>query len=67
MFENFIASITDALYSYILIILLVAGGIYFTLRTKFVQFRLLKEQIKAVTEKPTDGKGVSSFQSFKRL
>ncbi|MBE6795168.1 MAG: alanine:cation symporter family protein [Ruminococcaceae bacterium] len=64
MFENFIASITDALYSYILIILLVAGGIYFTLRTKFVQFRLLKEQIKAVTEKPTDGKGVSSFQAL---
>lgn len=67
MFENFIASITDALYSYILIILLVTGGISFTLRTKFVQFRLIKEQIKAFTEKPTDGKGVLSFQSFKRL
>ncbi len=64
MFENFIASINDALYSYILIILLVLGGIYFTIRTKFVQFRLIKEQIKAVTEKPTDGKGVSSFQAL---
>lgn len=64
MFENFIASINDALYSYILIILLVAGGIYFTVRTNFAQFRLLKEQIKAVTEKPTDGKGVSSFQAL---
>lgn len=64
MFEQFIASISDALYSYILIIILVLGGIYFTVRTKFVQFRLLKEQIKAVTEKPTDGKGVSSFQAL---
>ncbi len=64
MFEEFIASINDALYSYILIILLVAGGIYFTIRTRFAQFRLLKEQIKAVTEKPTDGKGVSSFQAL---
>lgn len=64
MFENFISSLNDALYSYILIILLVVGGIYFTVRTKFVQFRLLKEQIKAVTEKPTDGKGVSSFQAL---
>ncbi len=64
MFGNFIASINDALYSYILIILLVAGGIYFTIRTRFAQFRLFKEQIKAVTEKPTDGKGVSSFQAL---
>ncbi len=64
MFENFIANLNDALYSYILIILLVVGGIYFTVRTKFVQFRLLKEQIKAVTEKPKDGKGVSSFQAL---
>lgn len=64
MFEKFIASTSDALYSYILIIILVLGGIYFTVRTRFVQFRLLKEQIKAVTEKPTDGKGVSSFQAL---
>lgn len=64
MFENFIASIDDALYSYILVILLVAGGLYFTVRTRFAQFRLFKEQIKAVTEKPSDGKGVSSFQAL---
>lgn len=64
MFENFIASINNALYSYVLIILLVAGGLYFTIRTRFAQFRLLKEQIKAVTEKPADSKGVSSFQAL---
>ncbi len=64
MLENIIASINDALYSYILIIVLVLGGLYFSLRTGFVQFRLLKEQFRAVTEKPTDGKGVSSFQAL---
>ena len=64
MFENFISSINDALYSYILIIVLLLGGLYFTIRTRFAQFRLFKEQIKAVTEKPTDGKGVSSFQAL---
>ena len=64
MLENFIASINDALYSYVLIIVLVLGGIYFTIRTRFAQFRLLKEQVKAVTEKPADGKGVSSFQAL---
>ena len=61
--NNAIAVTNDALYSYILIILLVLGGLYFTFRTKFVQFRLLKEQFKAVTEKPDD-KGVSSFQAL---
>lgn len=64
MFEQIVSSVNNALYSYILIILLVLGGLVFTFRTKFAQFRLFKEQIKAVTEKPTDGKGVSSFQAL---
>ena len=34
--------INDALYGYILIILLVVGGIYFTVRTRGAQFRLLR-------------------------
>lgn len=64
MFSDFISTINDALYSYILIIILVIGGLYFTFRTKFVQFRLLKEQFREVTEKPADGSGVSSFQAL---
>ena len=64
MLENFISNLNDALYSYILIVLLVLGGLFFTIKTKFVQFRLFKEQIKAVTEKPSDRKGVSSFQAL---
>ncbi len=64
MFEKLIASISNALYSYILVILLVAGGLYFTFRTKFVQFRLIKEQFRAVTEKPGEKSDVSSFQAL---
>lgn len=64
MLDNIIASINDALYSYILIIILILGGIYFSIRTKFVQFTLFKEQIKAVIEKPADKSGVSSFQAL---
>lgn len=64
MLNNFISTINDVLYSYVLIIILVLGGLYFTFRTKFVQFRLLKEQFRAVIEKPADGKGVSSFQAL---
>ncbi len=64
MIENIISNVNDYLYTYILIILLVCGGIYFTVRTKFAQFTLFKEQIRAVTEKPNDKGGVSSFQAL---
>lgn len=60
---NVIDLTNDALYSYVLIILLVLGGIYFTVRTRFAQFRLLGQQFKAVTEK-TDKNSVSSFQAL---
>ncbi|MBO5265960.1 MAG: alanine:cation symporter family protein [Ruminiclostridium sp.] len=62
--ENIVSAVSDALYSYILIILLLLGGIYFTVRTRFAPFRLFKEQLRSVTEKPKDGKSVSSFQAL---
>lgn len=62
--SEIISFISNALYSYVLIIILVLAGLYFTLRSRFAQFRLLGQQIKAVTEKPTDGKSVSSFQAL---
>lgn len=71
MFENLINSlnniataVNDALYGYILIIMLVAGGLFFTIRTRFAQFLLFGQQIRSVTEKPADGKSVSSFQAL---
>lgn len=64
MLDKIVTNINDALYTYILIILLAFCGIYFTIRTKFAQFRLLKQQINAVIEKPTDGSNVSSFQAL---
>ena len=63
MLDKIISGVNDALYSYILIIILVLGGLYFTFRTKFAQFRLFKSQIKSVMEKP-DKNGVSSFQAL---
>ena len=63
-FEKMIAAANDALYGYILIIVLIVGGLYFTVRTRGAQFRLFGAQIGAVTEKPKDGNGVSSFQAL---
>lgn len=67
MFNNLLASLNDFLYSYILIFLLVAAGIYFSIRTKFAQFRLISDAIKALKEKAENndnGKSVSSFQAL---
>ena len=64
MFEQLISDVNNALYGYILIILLVLCGLYFTVRSRFAQFRLFPQQLKCVGEKPKDKKGISSFQAL---
>lgn len=59
-----LASINDFLYVYILVFLLGGAGIYFTLKTKGVQFRLLKEGLRTLTEKKASQNGISSFQAL---
>ena len=62
--SNIISEISNFMYSYLLIILLLLVGLYFTLRTKFVQLRLLPEAIKVVSEKKGDKKSVSAFEAL---
>lgn len=66
--ENIVANINNFMYSYLLIYMLVGIGLFFTIRTKFVQFRLLPEMFRVITEKAPVGKdgkkGISSFQAF---
>lgn len=64
MFAEFIGSVNTVFYSFILIILLVGGGLYFTVRTRGAQFTMVREQLRVVMEKPADGKGVSSFAAL---
>ncbi len=63
-FSELVSWISTAMYSYILIIMLLAVGFYFTFRSKFVQFRLLGESIRVVSEKPKDENAVSAFQAL---
>lgn len=63
MLAEIISTLNDWLYTYILVILLLAAGAYFTLRTRFVQFRLFGEAFRVLREK-THGDGVSSFQAL---
>lgn len=64
MLGTFISTLSDWLYTYVLVILLIAAGLYFTLRTKFVQLRLFAESIRVVGERPKDKGAVSSFQAL---
>ena len=63
-FAGLIANISNFMYSYLLIILLLAAGIYFTCRSKFVQLRLLGESIRVVGEKSDDKHAVSAFEAL---
>ena len=44
-----------------LAVLLIAGGLYFTFRTKFIQIRLFIESLRVIGEKPRNKSGISSF------
>ena len=66
--QHIINSVNNILWTYILIAMLIGCAVYFTWRTRFVQFRNLREMLRLLTEgapKSNDGKRqVSSFQAF---
>lgn len=62
--QNFLSILNEFLYSNILILLLVITGLYFSIKTKFVQFRLFPEGIRLLKEKSEHEDGVSSFQAL---
>lgn len=64
MFNNLLNTINNYLYSNLLIILLVFTGLFFSIRTRFIQIRMLKEGLKLLGEKNKDTKGISSFQAL---
>ncbi|MBE6631464.1 MAG: sodium:alanine symporter family protein [Ruminococcaceae bacterium] len=66
---DIVCKVNEYLSSYILIILLIAVGLYFTIRTRFVQVRCFGEGLKKVFGNiklfgKKDGKGMSSFQAL---
>ncbi|MDW4526810.1 alanine/glycine:cation symporter family protein [Rossellomorea marisflavi] len=68
LFNKIMSGTSDIIWTYILIAGLIGLGIYFSIRTKFVQFRYIKEMGRLLTDKNTvsaEGKrGISSFQAF---
>ena len=66
--NELITTINDVIWSYVLIVALVGCGVWFTWRTRFVQFRMVGEMLRLLTESAVDTakgtKHISSFQAF---
>ena len=60
-------TIIDWLWTYILIGVLIACGLWFTWKCRFVQFRMIPEMLRLLLDTPNKGKHgkkISSFQAF---
>ena len=55
--------LNDYLWTYVVVTLLVFCALYFTLRLKGVQFRMIGNMIKVIVEKPGDQR-IGAFQAF---
>lgn len=67
MLNNILSAVNDWMYTYLLLFLLVGTGIYFTIRTRFVQLRLLKESFHVLKEKAGEENGKKQVSSFQAL
>ncbi|WP_129337395.1 alanine/glycine:cation symporter family protein [Cellulomonas endophytica] len=57
--------VSNVLWTYVLVYVLLGVGLYFGIRTRFVQFRLLGRMVRQVGSSRTGaGEGISSFQAF---
>ena len=65
---QWITSINDVLWTYVLVIMLLGCAAWFTFKTRFVQFRMIKEMIRLLGDSTSKAEGkkehISSFQAF---
>lgn len=68
LLNHWISEVNDILWSYILIILLLGCAVWFTIKSRFVQFRMIGEMIRLLGDSAGKGgqgeKHISSFQAF---
>ena len=66
--QHIIDATNDILWTYVMIAALIGCALYFTLRSGFVQFRMLGEMIRQLVNSNerhhTEGKHISPFQAF---
>ena len=73
-FSNIVTLVNDVLWTYLIMVVLIGCGLWFTWRMRFVQFRMLGEMVRLLTDispslhgmagDGTPRKHISSFQAF---
>ena len=65
LLTSIVTNVNDFIWTYVLIALLLIIGVYFSFKTKFVQFRYIKEMFRLLGDNSNKKEGsVSSFQAF---
>src|SRR5690606_36797425 len=62
--DNIISTIDHYIWSNALILLCAFTGIYFSIKTGFLQFRYLKTMVRLLFKGHKSSKGISPFQAF---
>ena len=63
--DGVVNAISGVLYKpFIVPLFLIVAGLYFTIRTGLIQFKLFGESIRVVSEKPKEKDGISSFRAL---
>lgn len=61
---NLVDTIVGLLWSKALVVILLCGGLYFTIGSRFVQFRSIKEMTRLVVDRKKEETGISSLQAL---
>ncbi|WP_231974734.1 sodium:alanine symporter family protein [Mycobacterium sp. E1747] len=62
--QQLVEPVSNILNTHILIYLLIGGGIYFTVRTRFIQIRYFGRMVRQLRRAHRQDGGISSFQAF---
>jgi len=64
MIASVLGSISDFMYTYVLVALLIGVGLYFFVFTRALPLRMFGEALRVVMEPPKKEGGVSSFRAL---
>ena len=64
MLDKIVSQVNGFVWNPALVVLLIAAGLYFSFRTRFVQVRRFKLMLKSLFSKKEGAQGISSFEAF---
>ena len=64
MLENIVSKVNSIVWNPGLVVLLIAAGLYFSFRTRFVQLRRFSLMLRSLFSKKAGKDGISSFEAF---